>query len=378
MTSAWSQTYSELACFIKDNDDVCLEEGKTSIPKEKSGDFWRLLETVENSFLNEYFCTPYQKALILSQEYSKVENQIIARFGLKHDTRPGSLLGFLRSPSHVLREKNLWKQFVGIVNGSVEVHKFRESFGDLVEEELLCWSREGYRMWAILSVMELLNSREALYVPMIDFMPYHIVVYSPEDVPAPVKLEQLNLQDAASSLVIVPDLIAVTGAQYVAFRYNVTNFGQPRRNASSVSDKKEWLEQTNPVLVQPGITVINVGQSSGELLVFADKSRILRPDIILEFRWGNTWLNEDNIKETVAQFLRLRPRNGMFVISSEEANREKFDKLLACGSYFKSQEHLGDFCTNHQKQQILPILINADFDPAKLKPVAEAIQGCQI
>jgi hypothetical protein len=363
-----------MACFLNSNNDVCLEECRTSIPKEKSDDFWRLFETAESSFLNEYFQTPYQKALGLSRKYSSIEKEITSRLGLKRDTRPGSLLGFLRSPSRVLREKGLWEQFVGIVNGKIEVRQFREAFGDLVEEEFLRCSRDGYRMWVILSIVDLIDTREAFYVPMIDFMPYHIVVYNPEDVPAPVKLEQLNLQDAAASLVMVPDLIAGTQAKYAAFRYNIADFSQPRRNAARISDAKEWLGQGSHSLLQTGITMISVGKNPEELSVFADKSRILRPDIILGCRWGNSWINEENIQEAVKLFFRLRPRKGMFIISSEEADLKEFERLLASGGNSEGQEYPGACCGNSQKQKEWPKLINAGFDSAKLKPVAEAIQ----
>jgi len=374
MISAWSQAYSELACFLNSNNGVCLEECRTSIPKEKSDDFWRLFESAESSFLNEYFHTNYQKALELSRKYSSIEKEITSRLELKCDTRPGSLLGFLRSPSRVLREKGLWEQFVGIVNGKIEVRQFREAFGGLVEEELLRCSRDGYRMWVILSIVDLMNTREAFYVPMIDFMPYHIVVYNPEDVPAPVKLEQLNLQDAASSLVMVPDLIAGTQTKYVAFRYNITDFSQPRRNAAKISDANEWLEQGSYGLLQTGITAISVGQKPEELSVFADKSRILRPDMILVCRWGKSWLNEKNMQEAANLATRLRPRKGMFVISSEGADLKEFEHLLASGGNSESQEYPGARCVNSQKQQEWPKLINAGFDSAKLKPVVEAIQ----
>jgi hypothetical protein len=337
MPNSWEEAYSELAMYLSSNPQAKISRSVIKIPEEVRPEFYRLFNAVRAALIKEKFPAILDQAETLSKSYKEVRDEVARLLRLADTEIPDSLNWFLEEPTSGLA-RVYYHQLFDLLKKKIDTTIFEQVASKSIETSFRDFYRSGYEKWVVLSLVKLLGCDKASNVPApklhaTSFLVEGGVVPGSREEPVPEveEAESLSFIHGEVASLVVPDFIARSTkiGKYVAFRTEPTFASW---TAKFVSDKREWYnvsslrKEFGSEDLWPDL-VINVDDKPEDIALIADFKRILRPDLIIEYRVQKNWYQREGMKKIRHHHDILKPKMGTYIVSREPVPEQAYREL---------------------------------------------------
>lgn len=382
MPNNWQKRYAELTDFVAKNPTIEIEKHVVSIPKDLRPEFYKLFDRPRIELVEENFPDLINEARTLSENYIKTEQEAIKLLRLEGITlSTPDLRKFLEDPIGGMISR-LFHSLFDLLKGRVDTETFEERALVDVEATYNSMYQSGYRMWVVLSLVEMLDADRAFRLFLQSLSPEEEVKLdanpaSMESVPPPQESNRLSFEHKEVNLLTVPDFIIHSAKlnRYIALR---SGLDQAVTKAPDASEKREWLPLDSMRALGPDLTLIYLADNPEEISLVADKYNICRPDIILACMTQKDWYEGEKLGKVKLHHSILKPRLGTFIVSRELVP-EQADKEV-------EPEQVSDESTLVEERKSIPqkelgeqepgiYMLTVGFDQSKLEPIIKTLMN---
>ena len=353
MANGWQEAYSELSAFIAGHTEVEIGADKILIPADIRPEFYRLFDAVRKTLVEEKFPDLLNDVKILSQHYTKTEQEIIELLHLDKIKIEAGLSRFLRNPVDELA-RELFNPLFDLLKGKIDIGEFEELAQKYIEPKFGSLFQSVYEKWITLSLLKPLEANHVLQVILPKFTTDDeeqilIASFPKEEVPLPKQTNYIAFNRSNPKLV-VPDLIIHSAKldKYIALRSGIR---RAEARASNVSELGEYCSLDYRIALDPGLNLIYVANNPEEISLIADDRGIRRPDLILVCKGQKEWYEKEGLEKIKLYHINLKPKLGTYIISRDEV-----------------PEHTGE---EPGEDDIKPIVVG--FDQFKLEPIINTL-----
>jgi hypothetical protein len=265
MTSDWQEAYSKLKDFITENPAVEIEPSRVHLPDEVRPGFYRLFDAVRTALIEEKLPALVGEAELLSQNYTRVEAEVVALLGLEGVSTSLPLHGFLHSPMKELR-RGAFDPLFDLLKGRIATEAFVERVLQNVEASFWSLYQLGYEKWALLSLVKLLGADKLFQTVLPKLTLYDAHKKGGglrQEVPPVEESKRLSFKLDASEAFVTPDLIvhSTTANKYISIRSQIK---QSFTAAVNPNDKREWYPLSSFTAIEPSLTLVVSERRTGE------------------------------------------------------------------------------------------------------------------
>jgi len=373
MSSKWRESYAGLQNFITANPSIKISVQVVAIFEDVRPEFYRFFDDIRTAFVEEKFPVLLREAEVVSENYTKAEQEVTELLKLDCIFTPVSLQRFLHNPKNELM-RGLFDPLFDLLKGKTDFETFEQLASKNIETTFKICHRLGYAKWVALSLVKLLESDQLFSIKPVDSKldGHGEPLYQEELLPSPKESTDLSFEHGPHQHppFIMPHFIVHSAKlnKYVSFR---SEFQKAEYTALDASENMEWyriesmkgeykLAMPNPSLL------IYMNDKLEDLVLIADRDRVCRPDMIVEYREPEDWDDEDVPAKTKFYDI-LNPRLGRHIVSrepvpvnvSQEATPEPAARQLLAGQETKTEER----AVIHS--------LTIGFDQSKLEPIVE-------
>lgn len=380
MSTKWQDAFAKLQDFIKSNSSITISKVVIGIPDDVRPEFYRLFDDVRMTFVEEKFPALLREAEILSKNYIQAEQEVKELLKLDNIYTLGFLDKFLHGTRKELT-RELFDPLFELLRGTIDTGTFERQGVKDIEAIYERSHRLGYAKWLALSLVKKLESDKIFTItpPECKLDGHGAPICCENDVSYPQESKFLTFEHGPDHYppFITPHFIVHSAKlnRYVAIR---TELIAPAENiALNNSEKREWYNFTSLkreydlAISNPGL-LIYIGDDPEELALIADKDRMCRPDMIVEYREPWDWENKD-ITANTRLYDVLNPRLGRYIISrepvaepvSQETPRKPAEEQLLAGQVAQAEE-----------KAVYNLTVN--FDQSGLEPIMEKLVNANI
>jgi hypothetical protein len=331
MPNSWHQAYKELTDFIAKHSEVGIEASRVSIPANVRPEFYRLFNTVRTSFVEERITDLLNEAKSLSEEYTKVEGEVVKLLELEKISLAASLHRFLHNPIDEL-VRGLFDPLFDLLKGRLGTEVFEQKVSKRLETSLRNLYFLGYDKWIALSLIKLLEADKLFCVTLrlIKSAEEEMIEteVKEEEAPPPKESKSPSFDRTQERLFMIPDFIvhSTKADKYIALRSEMDE-AEAIALASNASETREWYSLYSMPAFEPGLTLIYTADKAEEISLVADAKRICRPDLIIECRGGKDWYKKEGLEKVKLNNNILKPRLGSYIISREPVPKQYLEEL---------------------------------------------------
>jgi hypothetical protein len=359
MPGIWEEPYRELKEYIQNNPEIQIETDCVAIPGEVRPEFYRRFDAVTRQFVTGSLSKELEKGNLLSQNWKKQSQTLTEELSLDSIELQPSTAWFLADPVDGLMRR-LFNPLFDLIKGKVTIEIFEKKAVEQLTADFKSYYKEGYQRWATIALMGV-------------FLPDGLWQVHGQDinndanlndgtgsstgvlegkVPDAVESPRLSFLQAPVNAFLAPNII-IRSKKLECFVSLRPDFHEPYWNASSLSEKQEWfktediIREFGPHWLWPDMVLYSADDLQ-DLVLVADKTRIARPDVIVEFREEPRWIENEGLEKISRHHAILKPKSGTFVVSREAA---------VIGANSDPSIHI----------------VDAGYDPAQLDPIIKAI-----
>ena len=393
--------FKELQDFVNSHSNISIKKNEISLPSESREQFWALCDNLEISFLKEYFPTLYLTAHDLSESFIESEKIVTENTGLLPQGRLNSVQKFLHNPASSLTAGNSADEVFELLRGDVTWEQFEKNRHAQTETTIRELCKRAYPFRFAMAILAEIGATRLMQIPIPPYRNTDILSFAPRMIPPAIDLNTLEFPKAPDTFVCTPDLVAIAGDRYIAFKFEYKSVHHSRRMALNKPDRAStstWkiAESRNPVIM------VSVGKSYDDINIVSDRDTFIFPDYVIETYWDDGWLNERSFGDVYFDNDAFRPAQCSFVISKGIADEKEFDSYNAPKEVVAEDvaetvlpEAVAEETVNgespeavegveaHEEEQLPPYehrirLVNAGFDRKALQPVVEELLNCEI
>ncbi len=331
--------------FIKDHPEIVITKNEISIPSELRQEFYRLFDDVRRSIVQQHYSSLRVDADLLSDQYCRIEKDIITRLGVERIFVPIDLFSFLHDPKEGLT-RVIYNRLFDLLQGKITDEEFeRGAEQDLISAAESLY-RLGYEMWAALTIIKLLDPDEGFFVDLDqDYKPiltelkeiafgrqaHHPTLRIPEFVIHSRRLERY---------------VSIKMAMARELETFVVPYTPPVRPRRKTGDTSHALDSR--------VMLLYFNPTRDEIPIVAEiyERKLTSPDLMIEFITQSEFGDPAALNEIRAHMSALSPKSGISVLLIGEA---------------------GDFSMQAVEDNIQAIC--AGFDASKIEPVLERLAG---
>ena len=323
--NGWQAEYQRLTGFVDRSSQLKIAENAVNIPQDVRHEFYRLFDTVRVAFVNEKLSDLLNEATILSDNYTKAEQEAIELLGLDSIIITASLRKFLNNLKDSLVKK-LFDPLFDLLKGKVDVKNFEKMASRNIEASFRESYRSGYKKWLCLSLVKLLGANRSLEVsvPSVYLGPAvgergYSKSGEEHSVPLPKESKHLSFKHEQSSTLTVPDFIIHSAKinKYLAFRSEF-RAAAAVWTASNASKHRDWYPLDRVVALRLSSIFIYVADNPEEISLIADAKNICRPELVIECREQKDWHEKEELEKVKLHHDIIKPRLGTYIVSSEQ------------------------------------------------------------
>ncbi len=363
MIATLNNAYLELTEFIQGNPEISIGVDKVKIPGDVRMQFYRLFDAVRSQPVEQELPDLVAEAKLLSDNYLKIEKEVLESLGLEKISMPVGLGRFLHYPLGELMRDGFDPLF-DLLKGLIDYQAFEQKVIQSVRTSYARLFASGYEKWVALSLVRLLGADSLFQYPVeeLSLADWHrekeIVNV---EVRGSKKSNCLLFNDNQPQSIIAPDFAVHSTPldKFIAFR---SELGNALATATNASPKREWISIDSIPgwmdLDLANLTLIYVDNDPENINLAIDKRRICRPDLILECRSQDGWYNAEEAGRIKLHDSIFKPRLGSYVISRETVSQDVMELKQNRGPEDRGKD---------------PGIISAGYDCSKLKPVADSL-----
>ncbi len=327
MSNSWRKAYDELKEYITKNPGIEIGTSTICISSDVRPEFYRRFDKVRACFLKDNYPAQLEKGGVLSKKWDEVSRE--TRDGLKLETidMDTETRWFLLDPMDGLI-RGLSDPLFDVLKGTKTLSEFEQTAARVVEDRFNRYYHEGYQSWATMSLLKLLSTDKAYYVPpaAVDKDPssqdeMHKVYDA--NVPDVEETSKISFTHSLKYSFLVPNIIghSVRLNLFAAFISDF-DYNESRWKACRLSPQRKWHEMSDITgefgkgKLWPNLAIYTSGRLQ-ELTVVADNSQVAQPDIIVEFREREGWYDKEGLELVRRHYNVLKPKLGSFVVCLE-------------------------------------------------------------
>lgn len=299
MSDTWKDTFARLQEYISAHPSIEIGTSAICIPGDVRPGFYGLFNAVCADFVKNNFQSLLEKGNDLSTHWTEASRLVIDRLKLETINVPADAKWFLLDPLDGLT-RGLVDPLFDVLKGKQDIAAFERQARQYVQAAFDRLFREGYRLWATISLIRLLEADSAYRVPAVDYYEPSIADFTDlkpgtnkELVPPAREATKITFEHVPLCTFLVPTVI-VHAARINSFAAFGTNFCEARWDARIKSAEHEW----QPIAeieggfghneLWPSLAVY-LNKNVNELNLVADYYHLARPDIIVEFKENAGW-----------------------------------------------------------------------------------------
>ncbi len=313
----WQNAFTRLTDYIAQHPEIKIEPEYTCLPDDVRPEFYRLFNIVRATYLQENFTGLLEESNTLSRHYLKVEEEVRALLGLEKISMAPALQAFVLNPSDVLI-RVLFDPLFNLLKGNISSVAFEQDNAGIIKKSFKFYYQMGYEKWAILSLLKLLEADKLFQLTAREVLSEtqaKLMFSKPDEtIPELVESKELHFIDNAPVTLTLPDLIVHSAKlnKYVATR---SALGNPLSFTSKKTGAREWLDFDYFKYSWLGTTLVYVADTPGEVALIADFTQICQPDLIIQCRAINNWLEGNEWNQIEALHNNLKPILGTSIVS---------------------------------------------------------------
>lgn len=376
MSSRWQEVYARLQDFIKAKPGITISTLVLAIPGDVRTEFYRHFDDVRVSFVEEKFSAILEEAAILSQNYTRAEQEVKELLKLDSIVALGFLNRFLHEPKSELI-RGLFDPLFELLRGTIDSATFEQQGLRDVQATFERSHRLGYAKWVALSLVKMLESDRLFTItpPESKLDGHNEPLLCEVDVPSPQESKIMSFEHGPDNFppFITPHFIVHSAKlnRYVSFRtelvapaeYIALNYTDKREWYHTESMKKEYkAAKSDPSLI------IYIGDGLDELALIADKDRMCRPDMIVEYRELRDWEDKDMPARTKLYEV-LNPKLGRYIVSRDPLPMQVSQETPLAPAAQQLLVEQGTETEERAANRSLAI----GFDQSKLEPIMETL-----
>jgi hypothetical protein len=364
MSNSFRQAYEAVTSFVADHSEIEIGESVTSIPEGVRTEFYNLFNAARDAFVEEKFPAYLNETNLLLAQFREAEEKARRLFSLEETSMATGTQRFLHDPKGALT-RELFDPLFDLLKGRESIDGFEHKAAGKIEEVFPAMYRGAYEIWAILSLVELLEADKALGVESRSLGPGERAKPAPqapmEEVPFPKESAGFFFSQPQNMIFAVPNLIAHSPKlnRFIGIR---TEFSEGLYNAWYPSSNREWVPISMDLLLflGYGLTLVYVAEQAEDIALVADASRFCRPDLILWCVDTQSLTQKEALEMMTQVHVFIQPTRGSYIIANNPWPEPA-----------ESTE------PEPQTQMVEPVagvhLFTVGYDQFKLLPIVEAL-----
>lgn len=344
MSGTWRKRLTELENYIVNHPEIVIEETSVTIHKNTRSEFYRLFNEVRIAFTGEKFPDLIKATKPLSQNYPKIQQDVIQLLALDSIVLPESVERFIRDPLDSLT-RVIWSPLFNILKRKIDLAAFEmEGVRVIKEAYYFCYYR-SYESWLELALLKLFKSRKLQRVPVpaagtsFSHAQSEAIHLKLSPVYTPMESMELSfIRSQPHTSFTVPDFIIYSEklGKYVSARAEAH---EARWIATDASENRDWLPILNEhskAIFAPGYILLFIANAPEDIALVNDVNKICRPDLIIEFRVKKDWYSEEELRNIKLRHDILKPIRGTYIVTREpvpllEPDRQNNIHILEVG-----------------------------------------------
>ena len=399
--NGWHRAYTKLLDFITEHPEIEIGASRIRIPQSVRTEFYLLFNAVRTAFVEQKFADLLNEARPLSEEYTKVEGEVIKLLELEEISLDTSLYRFLHNPFDALARR-VYDLLFDLLKGKIDIDTFEGVSSKELRDSFRRLYRSGYVKWLALSLVKLLEvDKSYQIIPReLDYVEGVLMEATPFEASAPAPEESKRLifkHESAPVQFIAPDFIVHSTKvdQYYAIKLGL---GKALAVAFDTSERREWYSLDSIAAMGSGLTFVYVDKNPEEISLVADRERICRPDLIIECREQKDWYEKEGLEKVKLNHDSLKPTLGTYIISMMPVPEKAYKELMPEQApdeptpEVASMEHTPEQVSREpmveqeqkpaqeqelEKQEVGIHILTVGFDQSKLEPVISALMNQQ-
>jgi len=371
--NSWHQAYKKLSDFVTEHPEIEIGASRIKMPESVRTEFYQLFNAIKTEFVEQKLADLLNEARPLSEEYIKVEGEVIKLLELEEISSAIRLHRFLHDTTDALA-RVLYDPLFDLLKGKIDIDTFEEVSLKEPRDSFGYFYQSGYVRWVALSLVKLLEADKSFQIGTPAFDREKVIgeaVSFEKSALVPEESKRLIFKHEPSSVTfIVPDFIihSVRVNQFFAIRQEI---GKAVAVASNPSAKREWYSLDSIAALYPDQTLIYMDDNPEEISLVADRERICRPDLVIECKGEKGWYGEETLERIKLQHNTLKPIMGTYVVSRDTVPEQAYKNLMTEESAEQTleQEKLEQVDVRQADIHILEV----GFDQSNLEPIVNAL-----
>jgi len=355
MSGTWQERFAELENYIVSHPEIVIEETSVTIPESARSEFYRLFNEARIAFINEKLPDLIKATKPLSQNYPKIQQDVIQLLALDTIVLPESVEQFIRDPLDGLT-RVLWSPLFNILKRKIDLAAFETEGVRVIKEAYSFCYYKSYESWLELALLKLLKSKKLQRVPVpaasdsFNHAQSEAIHLKLSPVYAPIESMELSfMRSQPHTSFTVPDFIIYSEklGKYVSARAEAH---EARWIATDASENRDWLpilSEHIKAIFAPGYILLFIANAPEDIAIVNDVNKICRPDLIIEFRVQEDWYSEEELRNIKLRHDILKPIRGTYIVTREPVPLLEPDR----------QDNIH--------------ILEVGFDQSKLKPVVD-------
>ncbi len=347
MSNNWQESYKALQSFALNTPGIIITDENTTIAADVRIDFYRLFDMVRQIFIEEKFKFEIEQSTILSQNYKMATQTLMESLKLKEVIPTNETLALLTNPLQGLM-KFVYNCLFDLLKGRLDTHSFESQAIKTVKGKYAQIYAIGYEQWVTVSAINLIEPA-VIYNTSLDF--------SSDSLPHLIHEESQTFslkQRAAHPKFRIPDAVLFSPKlqSYVVLKLELGRV-LPAYNCYGLGKftGSKYFEYSGIGTGRRALLMYLVKNiEEAPVIANTDTSHLSPPDILIECI--SSALNEslDIPDELTKHIQTLNPALGAFLVT---------------------QQPLAASYSNLLPENVK--VIEAGFNPGKLKPIADML-----
>lgn len=165
VTMDWKQEYKSFGDFIAEHPEITITANEISIPQAVRDEFYQRFDDFRKAVVEGHYLFLPAEIEILSDNYLRIEKEIMELLGLERIAVPTDLFSFLRNPKDGLI-RAIYNRTFDLLKGKTTVESFEKQAGDDLQATAADLFRLGYELWAALVLIKLLDPDQSFLVDL--------------------------------------------------------------------------------------------------------------------------------------------------------------------------------------------------------------------
>jgi hypothetical protein len=168
----WKQEYSAFRDYIVNHAEIVINPTEISIPQALRDEFYQRFDDLRRAVVEGYNFSLDLDFSSLSENYIKIEKEIVELLGVESILMPVDLFSFVHNPKEGLM-RILYNRTFDLLQGKTTVEAFEEQSGIELRSVAAELFRLGYEQWVALVLIKLLDPDESFLVDLDeDYKPF--------------------------------------------------------------------------------------------------------------------------------------------------------------------------------------------------------------